>query len=211
MATKMMKKILATLLALTLMFSLTSVAVSAKKEDTTGTGQTQVHIHGVGDIGKNKDKVTIIVGENRYEGELQGSKLEIEIDSTDNGFDFDKGESMDIQYEIEGGGKGTITITHQEGNGTNIGKEHDEGLNNFKGSVKPNETPYKSVVVSVEPHGFDMMESEIISNAIGEYDKFKPIGWQLAERHHKDFQLIDYTLLAGAINFDAEAGLSNKK
>jgi len=79
------------------------------------------------------------------------------------------------------------------------------------GSVKPNETPYKSVVVSVEPHGFDMMESEIISNAIGVYDKFKPIGWQLAERHHKDFQLIDYTLLAGAINFDAEAGLSNKK
>ena len=79
------------------------------------------------------------------------------------------------------------------------------------GSVKPNETPYKSVVVSVEPHGFDMMESEIISNAIAVYDKFKPIGWELAERHHKDFQLIDYTLLAGAINFDAEAGLSNKK
>ena len=79
------------------------------------------------------------------------------------------------------------------------------------GSVKPNETPYKSVVVSVEPHGFNEMESEIISNAIAVCDKFKPIGWQLAERHHKDFQLIDYTLLSGAINFDAEAGLSNKK
>lgn len=79
------------------------------------------------------------------------------------------------------------------------------------GSVKPNETPYKSVVVSVEPHGFSEMESEIISNAIAVCDKFKPIGWQLAERHHKDFQLIDYTLLSGAINFDAEAGLSNKR
>ena len=79
------------------------------------------------------------------------------------------------------------------------------------GSVKPNETPYKSVVVSIEPHGFDALESELISNALGVCDKFKPIGWQLAERHHKDFQLIDYTLLSGAINFDAEAGLSNKK
>ena len=77
------------------------------------------------------------------------------------------------------------------------------------GSVKPNETPYKSLVISVEPHGFDMMEAEIISNAITVFDKFKPIGWELSERHHKDFQLIDYTLLAGAINFDAEAGLSN--
>ena len=47
------------------------------------------------------------------------------------------------------------------------------------GSVKPNETPYKSVVVSVEPHGFDAMESEIISNAIGVCDKFKPSGGSL--------------------------------
>ena len=79
------------------------------------------------------------------------------------------------------------------------------------GSVKPNETPYKSVVVSVEPHGFDMQESEIISNAIAVCDKFTPIGWELNERILKDFQLIDYTLLSGAIGFDAEAGLSNKK
>ena len=79
------------------------------------------------------------------------------------------------------------------------------------GSVKPNETPYKSVVVSVEPHGFDAQESEIISNAIAVCDKFKPIGWELNERILKDFQLIDYTLLSGAINFDAEAGLSNKR
>ena len=76
------------------------------------------------------------------------------------------------------------------------------------GSVKPNETPYKSVVVSIEPHGFDALESELISNALGVCDKFKPIGWQLAERHHKDFQLIDYTLLCGALDFDAIAGLS---
>ncbi len=78
------------------------------------------------------------------------------------------------------------------------------------GSVKPNETPYKSVIVSVTPHGFDMEASEIISNAIAVHDKFTPIGWDLCERILKDFQLIDYTLLCGAIGFDAVAGLSNK-
>ena len=79
------------------------------------------------------------------------------------------------------------------------------------GSVKPNETPYKSVVVSVVPHGFDAQYSELMSNAIAVFDKFTPIGWTLNERILRDFQLIDYTLLAGAIDFDAQAGLSDKK
>ena len=80
----------------------------------------------------------------------------------------------------------------------------------LSGSVKPNETPYKSVIVSVEPHGFDMSFAELMSNAISVYDKFTPIGWELNERILKDFQLVDYTLLSGAIDFDAAAGLSNK-
>ena len=79
------------------------------------------------------------------------------------------------------------------------------------GSVKPNETPYKSVVVSVVPHGFDVQYAELMSNAIAVFDKFTPIGWTLNERILRDFQLIDYTLLAGAIDFDAQAGLSDKK
>lgn len=78
------------------------------------------------------------------------------------------------------------------------------------GSVKPNETPYKSLIVSVEPHGFDEEHAQLVSNAIAVFDKFTPIGWELEERILKDFQLIDYSLLAGAINFDALAGLSNK-
>ncbi len=79
------------------------------------------------------------------------------------------------------------------------------------GSVKPNETPYKSVVVSVAAHGFDMEQSELIANAIGVVDKFPPVSKELSEEVHKDFQLIDYSLLAGALDFDALAGLSNKK
>jgi len=39
------------------------------------------------------------------------------------------------------------------------------------------------------------------------FDKFRPIVRELPERVLRDFQLIDYTLLSGAIGFDAEAGL----
>ena len=76
------------------------------------------------------------------------------------------------------------------------------------GSVKPNETPYKSVIVSVEPHGFDAQHAELAASAIAVFDKFKPIVRELPERVLRDFQLIDYTLLCGAIGFDAAAGLS---
>ena len=78
------------------------------------------------------------------------------------------------------------------------------------GSVKPNETPYKSIVVSRLPKKMDNDEAMLISSSIETFDKFKPIGWQLADRHLRDFQLIDYTLLCGALQIDALAGLSNR-
>jgi len=76
------------------------------------------------------------------------------------------------------------------------------------GSVKPNETPYKSIVVTKEKKGFNMEHANLGANAILTFDKFTPIGWTLPERILQDFQLIDYTLLAGALDFDAAAGLS---
>ena len=76
------------------------------------------------------------------------------------------------------------------------------------GSVKPNETPYKSLIVSMEPHGFDAQHAELMIIAIAVFDKFKPISRELGEGVLRDFQLIDYTLLCGAIGFDAAAGLS---
>lgn len=78
------------------------------------------------------------------------------------------------------------------------------------GSVKPNETPYKSVMISEKPVGFDAEQGEIISNAIAVCDKFKPIGWELNQRILNDFQLVDYTLICSAVDFDARSGLSNK-
>ena len=78
----------------------------------------------------------------------------------------------------------------------------------LSGSVKPNETPYKSVVVSKVPHGFSAEQAEIMSNAVTAFDKFSPRKVVLTEQIRQDFQLIDYTLLSGALNFDAIAGLS---
>ena len=79
------------------------------------------------------------------------------------------------------------------------------------GSVKPNETPYKSVVVSKTKKGFNMEHAEMCSNSIITFDKFTPIVRELPQRILDDFQLIDYTLLAGALDFDALAGLSTAK
>ena len=81
----------------------------------------------------------------------------------------------------------------------------------LSGSVKPNETPYKSVVVSRLPKGMEPEEAAIISNSIETFDKFTPRKRELTQQMFKDFQLIDYTLLCGAVGLDAAAGLSNRK
>ena len=80
----------------------------------------------------------------------------------------------------------------------------------LSGSVKPNETPYKSIVVSKNPKKMDLDEAEIISNSIVTYNKFPQKYRNLPEGVLKDFQLIDYTLLCSALGLDAEAGLSNR-
>jgi len=108
----------------------------------TGTGQTQVTIHLDGKIGENKDSITVVVDGQEYQGNIKGSTLEIEMDSTKNGFHFDQGSSMDIGYKNNNDGtSGTLNITHHEGNGKDIDKEHDSGKNNFDGTVKQPEVP----------------------------------------------------------------------
>ena len=91
-------------------------------------------------------------------------------------------------------------------------EEHILYTHPLSGSVKPNENPYKSLIVSVSAHGFDAEHAQIIANAVAAFDKFRKIDHAIySEQVRKDFQLIDYTLLAGAIGFDATVGLSNMK
>ena len=76
------------------------------------------------------------------------------------------------------------------------------------GSVKPNETMYKSIVVGTEMKSVEIEHCNLMMNALITCDKFKPLGVTYSEYHREDFRLIDYTLLCGALDFDAIAGLS---
>ena len=76
------------------------------------------------------------------------------------------------------------------------------------GSVKPNETRFKSIVGGTDMKNVDIEHCNLMMNALITCDKFKPTGIKYSEYHIKDFQLIDYTLLCGALDFDAIAGLS---
>ena len=80
----------------------------------------------------------------------------------------------------------------------------------LSGSVKPNETPYKSILVSKVPGTYDMDGTELMSNAIIAFDKFKQLERHYADYHLRDFQLIDYSLLCSALDVDAVAGLSKR-
>ncbi len=79
----------------------------------------------------------------------------------------------------------------------------------ISGSVKPNETPYRSVVVSKALYPADMAQLEMISNSLITFDKFTPRKRVITDEMREDFQLIDYTLLCGALDVDAAAGLVN--
>ncbi|WP_346939481.1 GrdX family protein [uncultured Clostridium sp.] len=71
------------------------------------------------------------------------------------------------------------------------------------GSVKPNETPYRTICVSAEVvNGVDLQSLEIIENSIVTTEKFlrdfnTP---QWSEKILADFQLIDSDLIDHAIN-----------
>lgn len=65
----------------------------------------------------------------------------------------------------------------------------------LSGSVKPNETPYKSVIVSKEMGAIDTGNLMIIENAIQACGKFQNKKDHYSPEVYEDFQLIDWTLL----------------
>lgn len=72
----------------------------------------------------------------------------------------------------------------------------------LSGSVKPNETPYKSMIVSVLPQGkYDMDGTMIMEDSMETFDKFRSIEpvADYVERILEDFREIDYSLIKGAI------------
>jgi len=68
------------------------------------------------------------------------------------------------------------------------------------GSVKPNETPYKTVVLSKDKGKLDLESVEIISSSIQTCEKFAKNPKEYPEDVLEDFQQIDYSLIKNAID-----------
>lgn len=78
------------------------------------------------------------------------------------------------------------------------------------GSVKPNETPYRSVVISRTGEDFSCDDAALIASAIETFGKFTPRHRELTEEMLWDFQLVDYSLLCAALEIDPLEGLHHK-
>lgn len=69
------------------------------------------------------------------------------------------------------------------------------------GSVKPSETPYKSILISDEKNNINFNSVYMIENAIITYDKFNKEKLKyLDEKRIEDLKLIDLTVLESALN-----------
>ena len=69
----------------------------------------------------------------------------------------------------------------------------------LSGSIKPNETPYKSIMISSEADRADRQSIELMEKAIFTAEKFGPIRRDWRQRELEDFQLVDLTLIDSAI------------
>ena len=66
------------------------------------------------------------------------------------------------------------------------------------GSIKPNQTPYRTVALSGKIREFSMEDSQIISNSITACDKFAPPR-SFSKKTLKDLQTADISLIWSAM------------
>lgn len=69
----------------------------------------------------------------------------------------------------------------------------------MSGSVKPGETPYKSVLISTKKEAVDIQSARIIEQALETRRKFVDKTKGLKESVLSDFQMVDMTLLESAL------------
>lgn len=70
----------------------------------------------------------------------------------------------------------------------------------LSGSVKPHETPYKSILVGKNVEKMNLDEVSIIENSIITADKFAEKFPNMPQSVREDFQLIDCTLITSGID-----------
>ena len=69
----------------------------------------------------------------------------------------------------------------------------------LSGSVKPGETPYKSVLITKTKGKLDQDSLLLIERAIEALAKFEDKSSKYGEKVLKDFQIVDFTLVESAI------------
>ncbi len=69
----------------------------------------------------------------------------------------------------------------------------------LSGSVKPGETPYKSILVSLHKGSADMDGYKKCQTAVDACEKFKDMDKFRSPSVLDDFQLVDYTLISSGI------------
>ncbi|MCT4617817.1 MAG: GrdX family protein [Marinisporobacter sp.] len=105
-------------------------------------------------------------------------------------------EKMDIIYSEEYTYLDILAITRDK-----IHEGHKLMTHPLSGSVKPNETPFKSTIVTKEMGRLHIESLEIIEGSIKTAEKFisgkKTPLW--SEKILEDFKVIDYCLIKGAL------------
>lgn len=69
----------------------------------------------------------------------------------------------------------------------------------LSGSIKPNENPFKSILLSKKGDEIDLDSLMRIENAIATFDKFSYEFPKLNDRMLCDFRLLDFTLIESAL------------
>ena len=109
-------------------------------------------------------------------------------------------EEFDLSIKIEYLDVDYLTVLKTVRDKVHIG--HKLLTHPLSGSIKPNETPYKSIVISKSSGNLDMDSLSIIESSIATTVKFlnnmKTPSYN--EKILKDFQIIDMTLIRNAIN-----------
>lgn len=69
----------------------------------------------------------------------------------------------------------------------------------LSGSVKPKETPYKSIMVSEDKRGLNAQSIQLIEHAIATCNKFRDRRDEYPPQVFEDFQVVDLTLISSAL------------
>jgi hypothetical protein len=115
---------------------------------------------------------------------------------TNNEWVYDKYKNTYSTLFIDGSFRDVLVAARDK-----IHEGHELLTHPLASSLKPNETPYKSVIISDNKGSLNLDSVYIIENAIMSYDSFNLNKIKnITEKMREDFKLIDLTVLESALN-----------